>query len=66
MKRKKKVTVRLGEGGVRLATRTKHQTAAVTAILGVGDLFGELCLIRQCKKLHWSHLFKIAHRRLHH
>ncbi len=32
------------EGGVRLTTRTKHQPAAVTAILGVGDLFGELCL----------------------
>jgi CRP/FNR family cyclic AMP-dependent transcriptional regulator len=32
------------EGGVRLSTRTKHQPSAVTAILGVGDLFGELCL----------------------
>lgn len=32
------------EGGVRLTTRTKLQPAAVTAILGVGDLFGELCL----------------------
>src|SRR5579863_1225016 len=32
------------EGGVRLTSRTKHQPAAVTAILGVGDLFGELCL----------------------
>jgi CRP-like cAMP-binding protein len=32
------------EGGVRLTTRTKNQPAAVTAILGVGDLFGELCL----------------------
>ena len=31
-------------GGVRLSTRTKHQPSAVTAILGVGDLFGELCL----------------------
>jgi CRP-like cAMP-binding protein len=31
------------EGGVRLTTRTKHQ-AAVTAILGVNDFFGELCL----------------------
>lgn len=31
-------------GGVRLTTRTKHQPAAVTAILGVGDIFGELCL----------------------
>jgi len=32
------------EGGVRLTTQTKHQPSAVTAILGVGDLFGELCL----------------------
>lgn len=32
------------EGGVRLTTRTKHQPSAVTAILGVGDIFGELCL----------------------
>ena len=32
------------EGGVRLTTRTKHQPSAVTAILGVGDFFGELCL----------------------
>src|SRR6202790_5305680 len=32
------------EGGVRLTSRTKHQPAAVTAILGVGDFFGELCL----------------------
>ena len=32
------------EGGVRLTTRAKNQPAAVTAILGVGDLFGELCL----------------------
>lgn len=31
-------------GGVRLTTRTKRQTSAVTDILGVGDLFGELCL----------------------
>jgi CRP/FNR family transcriptional regulator, cyclic AMP receptor protein len=31
-------------GGVRLSTRTKHRPSAVTAILGVGDLFGELCL----------------------
>jgi CRP/FNR family transcriptional regulator, cyclic AMP receptor protein len=31
------------EGGVRLTTRTKHQTAG-TAILGVNDFFGELCL----------------------
>jgi CRP/FNR family transcriptional regulator, cyclic AMP receptor protein len=32
------------EGGVRLTTRTKHQQAAVTAILGAHDFFGELCL----------------------
>ena len=32
------------EGGVRLSTKTKHQPAAVTAILGVHDFFGELCL----------------------
>ena len=32
------------EGGVRLTTKTKHQPSAVTAILGVGDFFGELCL----------------------
>jgi CRP/FNR family transcriptional regulator, cyclic AMP receptor protein len=32
------------EGGVRLTSRAKHQAPAVTAILGVGDLFGELCL----------------------
>jgi CRP/FNR family cyclic AMP-dependent transcriptional regulator len=32
------------QGGVRLSTRTKHQPSAVTAILGVGDFFGELCL----------------------
>src|SRR5579862_973155 len=31
-------------GGVRLTTRTKNQPSAVTAILGVGDFFGELCL----------------------
>jgi len=31
-------------GGARLTTRTKHQPAAVTAILGVHDFFGELCL----------------------
>ena len=29
---------------MRLATRTKHQPSAVTAILGVGDFFGEICL----------------------
>jgi CRP/FNR family transcriptional regulator, cyclic AMP receptor protein len=32
------------EGGVRLTTRTKYQPSAVTAVLGVGDFFGELCL----------------------
>jgi CRP-like cAMP-binding protein len=32
------------EGGVRLTTKTKYRPSAVTAILGVGDLFGELCL----------------------
>jgi CRP/FNR family cyclic AMP-dependent transcriptional regulator len=32
------------EGGVRLTTKTKHQPAAVTAILGAHDFFGELCL----------------------
>src|SRR4029077_41637 len=32
------------EGGVRLTTKTKYQAAAVTAILGVHDFFGELCL----------------------
>src|ERR1700693_4073782 len=32
------------EGGVRLSTRTKQQPSAITAILGVGDFFGELCL----------------------
>jgi CRP/FNR family transcriptional regulator, cyclic AMP receptor protein len=32
------------EGGVRLSTRTKQQPSAVTAILGVGDFFGEVCL----------------------
>jgi CRP-like cAMP-binding protein len=32
------------EGGVRLTSRTKRQASAVTAILGVGDFFGELCL----------------------
>ncbi|MGA8221494.1 MAG: Crp/Fnr family transcriptional regulator [Candidatus Acidiferrales bacterium] len=32
------------EGGVRLTTKAKNQPSAVTAILGVGDLFGELCL----------------------
>jgi len=32
------------KGGVRLTSRSKNQTSAVTAILGVGDFFGELCL----------------------
>jgi CRP-like cAMP-binding protein len=32
------------EGGVRLSLRKKNQGPAVTAILGVGDFFGELCL----------------------
>ena len=32
------------KGGVRLTTRAKHQPSAVTAILGVHDFFGELCL----------------------
>lgn len=31
-------------GGVRLTTRTKDRSPAVTAILGVHDFFGELCL----------------------
>ena len=33
------------EGGVRLTTRSKNQSAVVTAILGVGDFFGEPCLV---------------------
>jgi CRP/FNR family transcriptional regulator, cyclic AMP receptor protein len=33
------------EGGVRLTTRSKYRASAVTAILGVGDFFGELCLV---------------------
>jgi len=32
------------EGGVRITTRSKDRPAAVTAILGAGDFFGELCL----------------------
>jgi CRP/FNR family transcriptional regulator, cyclic AMP receptor protein len=32
------------EGGVRLTMRGKNQPSAVTAILGVNDFFGELCL----------------------
>jgi CRP/FNR family transcriptional regulator, cyclic AMP receptor protein len=31
------------KGGVRLSTRRNNRPAAVTAILGAGDLFGELC-----------------------
>jgi CRP/FNR family cyclic AMP-dependent transcriptional regulator len=31
-------------GGVRLSSQTKQQPSAVTAILGPGDFFGELCL----------------------
>jgi len=31
-------------GGVRLTTRSKDQPSAVTAILGVHDFFGEVCL----------------------
>src|SRR5579863_8668706 len=32
------------EGGVKLMTRTKNRPSAVTAILGVHDFFGEVCL----------------------
>jgi len=32
------------EGGVWLTSGAKHQPSAVTAILGVGDFFGEFCL----------------------
>ena len=32
------------KGGVRLSSRIKQQRSAVTAILGVGDFFGEMCL----------------------
>src|SRR3984957_15534015 len=32
------------KGGVRLSSRSKHRPSAVIAILGVGDIFGELCL----------------------
>jgi CRP/FNR family cyclic AMP-dependent transcriptional regulator len=32
------------EGGVRLTTKSSHSAAAVTAILGAHDFFGELCL----------------------
>src|SRR4029078_8107086 len=33
------------EGGVRLTSRSKHKPSAVTAILGVGDFFGGVCLV---------------------
>jgi CRP/FNR family transcriptional regulator, cyclic AMP receptor protein len=33
------------EGGVRLTTRSKYRASVVTAILGVGDFFGETCLV---------------------
>jgi CRP/FNR family cyclic AMP-dependent transcriptional regulator len=33
------------EGGVRLTTQSQYQPSAVTAILGVGDFFGDLCLV---------------------
>jgi CRP/FNR family transcriptional regulator, cyclic AMP receptor protein len=33
------------QGGVRLTSRAKNRPSAVTAILGVGDFFGELCLV---------------------
>ena len=33
------------EGGVCLTSRSKYQPSVVTAILGVGDFFGEPCLI---------------------
>ena len=33
------------EGGVRLTTRSKYRPPVVTAILGVGDFFGETCLV---------------------
>ena len=40
------------KGGVRLSTRRNNRPAAVTAILGIGDFFGELCLadypVRMC------------------
>src|SRR5260370_15190505 len=32
------------EGGVCLTTQSTHQPSAVTAMLGVGDFFGEQCL----------------------
>jgi CRP/FNR family transcriptional regulator, cyclic AMP receptor protein len=33
------------KGGVRLTTRSKYRRSVVTAILGVGDFFGETCLV---------------------
>lgn len=40
------------KGGVRLSTRGNNRPSVVTAILGVGDFFGELCLtdypLRMC------------------
>jgi CRP/FNR family transcriptional regulator, cyclic AMP receptor protein len=40
------------KGGVRLSTRRNNRPAAVTAVLGVGDFFGDLCLagypLRMC------------------
>jgi CRP-like cAMP-binding protein len=33
------------EGGVCLTSRSKYQPSVVTAILGVGDFFGEPCLV---------------------
>ena len=40
------------EGAVRLSTRRNNRPSAVTAILGVGDFFGDLCLadypLRMC------------------
>jgi CRP/FNR family transcriptional regulator, cyclic AMP receptor protein len=33
------------KGGVRLTTRSKYRPSVVTAILGVGDFFGETCLV---------------------
>jgi CRP/FNR family cyclic AMP-dependent transcriptional regulator len=40
------------KGAVRLSTRRNNRPSAVTAILGVGDFFGELCLadypLRMC------------------
>ena len=32
------------KGGVRLSARSENQRSAITAILGRGDFFGELCL----------------------